>query len=56
MLTPKQKELLAAVTELKCLHQAIGKLGNALRRTKPGSKRHRAYYDALTQLERGGGL
>ena len=44
-------ELRKALADLQSIRQAIGALGPRLRRTKPGSKRHRAYWDSLTQLE-----
>lgn len=46
-----QKEALKAHQELHSVRQGIGALGVKLRRTKPGSKRHQAYWDALTRLE-----
>lgn len=42
---------LKAHQDLHGIRQAIGSLGPRLRRTKPGSKRHKAYYDSLTKLE-----
>ena len=46
-----RKEALKALTELPCLYQSIGKLGYILRRCKPGTKRHKEVWDALTKLE-----
>ena len=51
-MTESQKMILEAVADLKSIHQAIGNLGIALRRTIPGTKKHRKYYDAMTSLER----
>ena len=44
-------EVLAALTDLQPLRQAIGRLGPMLRRTKSGSKKHRQYWDELTRME-----
>ena len=46
-----KSEAIAAFNELPSVSQAIGKLGPVLRRCKPGSKRHREVWDALTRLE-----
>lgn len=51
-MTPRDKATLnTALTEIQTLRQTIGILGHSLRRTKPGSKRHRKYWDQLTKLE-----
>lgn len=50
-LTKAEKdELLQSLTECQCISQTIGKLGPMLRRTKPGTKRHKEIWDALTRL------
>lgn len=49
-LSPDQKTALDALSELKSIHQAIGAVGRAWRRCKPGTKRFReleATYDKL---------
>ena len=51
MTAAERAELLQALTELRTHGQAIGALGTALRRTKPGSKRHKDYWDRLTKME-----
>jgi hypothetical protein len=51
MTEAEQSELLHALTELQPLRQTIGQLGASLRRTKPGTKKHREYWDRLTVLE-----
>lgn len=42
---------MAALDELPSVRQTIGKLGYQLRRCKPGTKRHKEIWDALTRLE-----
>lgn len=52
LLTPEDRATLdKCLTECQTLRQAIGVLGPKLRRTKPGSKRHKEYWDAMTKLE-----
>jgi len=46
-----RRAALDAHRQLHSVRQAIGSTGLKLRRTKPGSKRHQDYYDALTKLE-----
>ena len=46
-----KQEALAALRELPSHRQTIGKLGAQLRRCKPGTKRYREIWDALTRLE-----
>lgn len=50
MTAAERAELLEALTEAQTHAQAVGSLGIALRRTKPGSKRHKDYWDRLTKL------
>lgn len=52
LLTPEDRETLnKCLTECQTLRQAIGVLGPKLRRTKPGSKRHKQYWDTMTKME-----
>lgn len=46
-----KEEALKALNDLPSLRQAVGTHGVALRRCKPGSKRHREVWDAMTRLE-----
>jgi len=47
----KHAEAHEALNELPSICQTVGVLGWALRRCKPGSKRHQRYWDRLTKLE-----
>jgi hypothetical protein len=52
LLTPEDHATLSkALTECQALSQAIGALGPRLRRTKPGTKKHKKYWDDLTKME-----
>lgn len=52
LLTPEDRETLnKCLTECQTHQLAIGVLGPKLRRTKPDSKRHKQYWDAMTKLE-----
>jgi hypothetical protein len=46
-----RKRAIQALYDLGDIRQAIGRMGPMLRRTRPGSKKHREYYDLLTKLE-----
>lgn len=46
-----RKDALDALRDLPGVRQTIGKLGPQLRRCRPGSKRHKEIWDALTRLE-----
>lgn len=46
-----KQEALEALNELPSVRQAVGKLGAQLRRCRPGTKRHKEIWDAMTLLE-----
>lgn len=46
-----RQEAMDALADLQSVRQGIGKMGYMLRRCKPGTKRHKQLWDALTLLE-----
>jgi hypothetical protein len=47
-----KQEALDSMADLQSVRQGTGKMGYMLRRCRPGTKRHKQLWDALTLLER----